>query len=1367
MMIRPIDNSLWMRYAVPTLCDPDLEPGRGWTREFQECPEGTARVVGGGEITGTASLSLQRLGLERGGSPACRVPSRSRPHGPGAPIAMGTIGNVSGAGVLDRVGLSIRGGRREGPSQNRQTPCRSRRTQALVRASNGVVCVFGAGHLTAAGFWQQLDRCGVATLGILKVQRVTCRFTQVIRYDIYTQGPDAARNVMGKLRAERGLSRWHVKLSVPYSQRRRRTTPTDGGPMRPDTRHHIFATLNINGLKSKRSEVDLILRERKWGILGLQETKMFQGCWPARYQGFTSFSAFGTDQPGERGLATFVNKSFRAFELNHSNPSHVFIQFFPPGRGAWIHGNVYIPHRGLPEARSKVLETLQRTIRTLSDKRLPIIIGGDFNTKTQTLRKWIHRHCPDFEILTIRGSALTFHSKVGKGKSDIDHFLVNTLAKAELTHGKVERTCDASDHWPVTCKLRKIGDGQNTNEAQRQVEPAAPKLDATRLQRVRRTFLSHNYWEALANLSDTTSTDEAFHAFIDTSKKIARESGVMSVRPPPRPNSGPRISPKARRLINRRRQAWAIVRRTDPKSRQGKTAWEEYQKLSERAQEAVRVSDYKARQRLAKKGSELLRDKQMKKWWRHQLSLTGNGKHNRDSAVQPLMDQDGNLQTDTCKLLQIWEAHFKKVFHDESGTSKDPTAWMAARQTLKVWPPMPGLNDDIGWQDVHAVCKRLKPHKAAGGDGLPPEFFKLLTADKGVKGNENCPSTSMGKAFLRILRLIFQRAQIPEEAMTAVLVAIPKKGDLTSTDNYRGISLISIAIKILTSIIVQKFQTELESRRFFDKGQAGFRSQQECMGQVVCLKEIVLRRKAAKKPTYVCYIDFQKAYDMVPHEALFAKLEAAGMTGTALEFIKALYNKSQVQVRVGEDMTPPIQVQRGVRQGCPGSPCLFNVFINDILADGDMKGVDVPGLLERIKGLMFTDDLTLLADSPTELQTSLDKTTEWANRWGMKFGIKKCMVTAFFGDMTELRKMTFTLGGETVPIGDSYRYLGMQIDSEFSVKNIIADRAERGQRSLFANLPLLGARALPIWTRMTVFKSCVYPVITYGAEIMGAWDQKLLQKLETIVASGLRIIVGKRTKSTLVATSTLHREFNIPPVSAYCGGQRTRAYEKYAKATTWVGDLVRNVPPKANAVNAKWLWTTRTTKWLRRYLPGTAMKDTREGVWSKWEKQHMGVSIRNYLERNVGRTRGYLLECDRSCTPNRRAETLLLLARIGGLYLADRSLGPAKKICPLCQGTEEGSSLAHLFVCCEEVNTERTKHLAGLFHIVRELLPTGSDLEMSVVLLGGEVGGKGLSEWVALAPHSRIDRAGHVPVMSFLGETIPRYCKALLARRNG
>ena len=124
------------------------------------------------------------------------------------------------------------------------------------------------------------------------------------------------KKVIVKLRAEWGLGHWHEILSIPYSQQWNKLVQADGEPRKSDARHYTIVTMNINGLKSKRPEVDLMLREQNLGILGLQETKVFQGFWPAKYQGFTSFSTFETNQPGEMGLAAFVNKSYQAFDLN-------------------------------------------------------------------------------------------------------------------------------------------------------------------------------------------------------------------------------------------------------------------------------------------------------------------------------------------------------------------------------------------------------------------------------------------------------------------------------------------------------------------------------------------------------------------------------------------------------------------------------------------------------------------------------------------------------------------------------------------------------------------------------------------------------------------------------------------------------------------------------------------------------------------------------------------------------------------------------------------------------------------------------------------------------------------------------------------
>ena len=85
---------------------------------------------------------------------------------------------------------------------------------------------------------------------------------------------------------------------------------------------------------------------------------------------------------------------------------------------------------------------------------------------------------------------------------------------------------------------------------------------------------------------------------------------------------------------------------------------------------------------------------------------------------------------------------------------------------------------------------------------------------------------------------------------------------------------------------------------------------------------------------YLCFVDFQKAYDRVPHEALLAKLRYYGVTGRTYSFIETLYSRSVMQIRVGESLSEPVELKRGLRQGCPTSPILFSIYINDILPEG-------------------------------------------------------------------------------------------------------------------------------------------------------------------------------------------------------------------------------------------------------------------------------------------------------------------------------------------------------------------------------------------------------------------------------------------------
>ena len=126
-------------------------------------------------------------------------------------------------------------------------------------------------------------------------------------------------------------------------------------------------------------------------------------------------------------------------------------------------------------------------------------------------------------------------------------------------------------------------------------------------------------------------------------------------------------------------------------------------------------------------------------------------------------------------------------------------------------------------------------------------------------------------------------------------------------------------LKVLTVALSLRINRELEANGLFCEEQAGFRKLEEAVLQATCIYEILQRRKHAGLQTFALFVDLQKAYDTVPHGALFAKLSQIGIRGRCLAFIQALYDNSRIRVRVGAGerarYSDSFDLLRGVRQG--------------------------------------------------------------------------------------------------------------------------------------------------------------------------------------------------------------------------------------------------------------------------------------------------------------------------------------------------------------------------------------------------------------------------------------------------------------------
>ncbi|KAH9252334.1 hypothetical protein BASA81_009705 [Batrachochytrium salamandrivorans] len=225
-------------------------------------------------------------------------------------------------------------------------------------------------------------------------------------------------------------------------------------------------------------------------------------------------------------------------------------------------------------------------------------------------------------------------------------------------------------------------------------------------------------------------------------------------------------------------------------------------------------------------------------------------------------------------------------------------------------------------------------------------------------------------------------------------------GDPLNPGNKRGIALINVGLKLVCKVLQMRIERFVETNNLLSYEQAGFRKREECVGQVVSLVDIIQRRQNAGLNTHVLFIDIRKAFDTVPVGALLWKLQNMGFPRRTLAFLKALYTSSSARARAGSLLSDPFPVQRGVRQGCPLSGLLFNLFINDIL-DG-VAPITVPGLprdTNPIRGLMYADDVAVFADSEQSLLAASTAIEQWANPWEMQFGVAKCGIISFTGHL--------------------------------------------------------------------------------------------------------------------------------------------------------------------------------------------------------------------------------------------------------------------------------------------------------------------------------------------------------------------------------
>ena len=115
--------------------------------------------------------------------------------------------------------------------------------------------------------------------------------------------------------------------------------------------------------------------------------------------------------------------------------------------------------------------------------------------------------------------------------------------------------------------------------------------------------------------------------------------------------------------------------------------------------------------------------------------------------------------------------------------------------------------------------------------------------------------------------------------------------------------------------------------------QAGFRKDRETRDQIA---NIPWKKEELQKNIYFCFIDYAKAFDCVDHNKLWKILKEMGAPDHLTCLLRNLFAGQEATVRTGHGTTDWFQIEKGVRQGCVSSPCLFNLYAEYIMRNAGL-----------------------------------------------------------------------------------------------------------------------------------------------------------------------------------------------------------------------------------------------------------------------------------------------------------------------------------------------------------------------------------------------------------------------------------------------
>ena len=387
---------------------------------------------------------------------------------------------------------------------------------------------------------------------------------------------------------------------------------------------------------------------------------------------------------------------------------------------------------------------------------------------------------------------------------------------------------------------------------------------------------------------------------------------------------------------------------------------------------------------------------------------------------------------------------------------------------------------------VRREILNLNPNKSCGPDDIHPKLLIELV-------------DVLSRPIALLLNKTIEEGDIPVEWKSAYISPIYKKGARNRAENYRPISLTSIVCKIMESFVKDAIMTHLRSENLLSTKQYGFISGRSTVTQLLRYLDKCVGAIVDGGVVDSIYLDFQKAFDTVPHRRLIGKLQSYGVSGKILAWVKAFLTGRNQIVKVNGAESDPAPVISGIPQGSVLGPLLFVIYINDL-----------PEALNS-DSFMFADDTKLFRTITSKcdalvLQSDIDALQSWSNKWLLRFNSDKCHVLTL-GKFENIRYThRYKLNQHELEHVFEEKDLGVIIDSDLTFNEHISTKIKKANAIVGLIRRTFSFLDGPLFKKL--YTTFVRPHLEYAQAVWSPHLLKYIRMIENVQIRATKLVDG-------------------------------------------------------------------------------------------------------------------------------------------------------------------------------------------------------------------------------------------------------------------